>query len=356
MEETKDIKPIDITAIIKKLWVHRKKYYYVLPATLVITYLFMLSFPRYYKSTVSMAPETSGTSISGSLESLASSFGLGGALGKMNTTDAIYAEIYPEVVGSKNFITELMTVDVMTQDGSVKCNYYTYMRHHQAAPWWTHIVQSIKNIFKKPEPDTYNGKGHLSVFNHTREQGYIFDAIQNKITCNYDKRTDIFSIIVKDQDPLVSATMAEATSRKLQEFIIKYRTNKARHDLEYAETLQKQAKKDFERARRLYVEYMDANQDVQLLSAQQKQNDLENDMQLQYNNYTALCAQVIDAKAKVQEVTPAFTPLQSATVPLGPTSPKKEQILLICLFLAALGTTVYALQKENQLKPLLGLS
>ena len=145
MEETKDIKPIDITAIIKKLWVHRKKYYYVLPATLVITYLFMLSFPRYYKSTVSMAPETSGTSISGSLESLASSFGLGGALGKMNTTDAIYAEIYPEVVGSKNFITELMTVDVMTQDGSVKCNYYTYMRHHQAAPWWTHIVQSIKS-------------------------------------------------------------------------------------------------------------------------------------------------------------------------------------------------------------------
>ena len=92
------------------------------------------------------------------------------------------------------------------------------------------------------------------------------------------------------------------------------------------------------------------------MSAQQRQNDLENDMQLQYNNYTAVSAQVIDAKAKVQKETPAFTTLQSATVPLAPTSPKKGQILLICLFLAALGTTVYALQKENQLKPLLGLS
>ena len=109
MEEKKDIKPIDLSAIIKKLWAHRKKYYRVLPATLVITYLFMLCFPRYYKSSVSMAPETSGASISGSLESLASSFGLGGALGKLNTTDAIYAEIYPEVVASKNFIAELMT-------------------------------------------------------------------------------------------------------------------------------------------------------------------------------------------------------------------------------------------------------
>ena len=101
---------------------------------------------------------------------------------------------------------------------------------------------------------------------------------------------------------------------------------------------------------------MDSNQDVHLLSAMQKQQDLENDMQLQYNNYTSISAQVIDAKAKVQQETPAFTPLQSATVPLGPVGPKKNQIILICLFLAALETTVYALQKENQLKPLLGLS
>jgi hypothetical protein len=31
-------------------------------------------------------------------------------------------------------------------------------------------------------------------------------------------------------------------------------------------------------------------------------------------------------------------------------------LLAVCLFLAALGTTIYALAKEHQLKPLLGLS
>lgn len=36
MEEVKDAKKIDVTAIIKKLWPHRKKYFYVLPATLII--------------------------------------------------------------------------------------------------------------------------------------------------------------------------------------------------------------------------------------------------------------------------------------------------------------------------------
>ena len=92
------------------------------------------------------------------------------------------------------------------------------------------------------------------------------------------------------------------------------------------------------------------------MSAQQKQMDLENEMQLLYNNYNTLNAQVIAAKAKVQEVTPAFTPLQSASVPLGPSGPQKGRIVLICLVLALLGTTIYVLQKEKLLKILLGLS
>ena len=102
-EEKKDIKPIDFAQVSKKLWAQRKLYYKVLPATLIITYLLMVCIPRYYRCEISLAPETSGTSISGSIESLASSFGLG-SLGKLNSDDAIYAEIYPEVVSSKNFI------------------------------------------------------------------------------------------------------------------------------------------------------------------------------------------------------------------------------------------------------------
>lgn len=334
MEEKKDIKPIDLSAIIKKLWAHRKKYYRVLPATLVITYLFMLCFPRYYRSSVSMAPETSGTSISGSLESLASSFGLGGALGKLNTTDAIYAEIYPEVVASKNFIAELMTVDVMTQDGSVKCNYYTYIRDHQAAPWWISVFESIKKMFSDTKPDTYEGKGQLSVFSHTKKQSIIFDIIKDNITCKYDKKTDIFSIIVKDQDPLVSATMAEATSRKLQEFIVKYRTNKARVDYEYYKKLCEESKADYEEALAKYAASADAHTKTVLAVYQSQLESLENDMQAKYNIYTAISAQMQASQAKLQEATPAFTVIESASVPHKPAGPKRMIISIFVTILA----------------------
>ena len=98
---------------------------------------------------------------------------------------------------------------------------------------------------------------------------------------------------------------------------------------------------------------MDANQDVSLMSIQQKQIDLENEMQLQYNNYNTLNAQVIDGKAKVQEVTPAFTTLQSATVPLHKDGPSRSKIVLITIVLVFLLTTIYIIHKEQLLIPLL---
>ena len=78
-------------------------------------------------------------------------------------------------------------------------------------------------------------------------------------------------------------------------------------------------------------------------------------MQLQYNAYSQLAAQLQVAEAKVQEETPAFTTIQSATVPVRKAGPGRLKIIFIFLFLAFLGTTVWILHKENQLKPLLGL-
>ena len=59
---------------------------------------------------------------------------------------------------------------------------------------------------------------------------------------------------------------------------------------------------------------------------------------------------------KVKQETPAFTTLQSATVPVRKSGPARAKICLIFLFLAFHCTTAYILYKEDDLKPLLGLS
>ena len=333
MEEQKNNTPIDFTQIVKKLWPYRKKYYYVLPATLIITYLIMVCIPRYYICSISLAPESSGTSISGSLGSLASSFGLGD-LAKMNSSDAIFAEIYPDVIKSKNFIAELMLVDVKTKSGDVHCNYYTYLRDHQKAAWWDVWKGYIKGLFSSSPKDTYNGNEKISIFNLTQQQDNVFMSAQGKIQCSVDKKTDVVSISVRDQDPLVCAIMADSTCKKLQDFIIAYRTNKARIDYEYYKKLSEESKKDYDRALDKYAACADANTKSVLEIYKAKVERLENEMQAKYNLYSAMNTQMQAARAKLQEATPAFTVIESASVPNKPAGPKRMIISIVMMILS----------------------
>ena len=347
--QPKKIEPINFGAIWAAIKKHRKLYYKVLPVAFVLGCLIAISIPRYYKCKILLAPESGGGSSSmGALASLASSFGVNIGGGGSSNGDAITPILYPDMMNSVDFKTALFPVKVKRKTDKQFMSYYDYLKNEWKEPWWEDWFGLRA---PKKEKDTL-----VNTFELTGEQARIAGLINRNVICKVDKKSGLITIDVTDQNPHIAAMMADSVKVRLQDFLTAYRTQKARHDLEYAEMLQRQAKKDYEHARRLYVDYMDANNDVMLMSAQQKQMDLENDMQLQYNNYNALNAQVIAAKAKVQEVTPAFTTLQSATVPLGPAGPKRGQIVAICLLVATLLITIWALYKENQLKPLLGLS
>lgn len=344
MEEKKNIAPINLVDIFRKLWPNRKTYYKVLPATLIITYLITVCIPRYYKCSVSLAPEPTGPSTSASLSSLASSFGLG-SLSKIGNMDALNVEIYPDILKSNDFVAELMMVEVTTQKGNYKGNYYIYLRDKQDAAWWDVIKTKISELIKPTPKDAASGKDKLDVFNLTELQSDIFISAAGKIKCNIDKKTDVVNITVQDQDPLVSATMANATCKKLQEFIVNYRTNKAHIDYEYYKKLAAESKASYVKARQQYTTYADANMDVNLASFKAKEEDLENEMQLKYNVYTAMTTQMQAAAAKLQEATPAFTVIQSATIPNKPAGPKRLFISLGMTILSFFVLSGYILLK-----------
>ncbi len=352
MEDKKDKKsaPINVVDIAKKLWPHRKTYFKVLPATLVITYLIIVCIPRYYSCTVSLAPEPTGaSSMSGSLGSLASSFGLG-SLSKLGSQDALFSEIYPDILKSNDFISQLMTVKITTKDNETTCNYYTYLRDKQKEAWWNTVIGSIRNMISIPDQDTYNGEEILDVFYLTKTQSDIFNAASSKISSSIDKKTDVVSITVKDQDPLVCATMANETCKKLQDFIIAYRTNKAHIDHDYYEKLVAEAKESYEKARQQYVLFADSHQDAFLPSYKTKEEGLENEMQLRYNVYTAMSNQLQAATAKLQEATPAFTVIQSASVPVKPAGPKRVVTAVFMTILAFIIISAKILLKESYQK------
>jgi len=349
---------IDFGKIFADLLKHKMLYAKVLPITFVVAAILALSIPNYYNCTVKLSPEMSGSKSTSGLASLASSFGVN--LGTAGAgTEALFPTLYPDLMNSVDFKTSLFHVPV-TIEGDKEAgekdrtmSYYDYLTKEQKAPWWSSAMKSIMSIFKS---DSVAGEGKLDPFRLTLEQANVVKAIDQKVVCDVDKKTMVITINVTDQDPVIAATMADTVKTRLQKFITDYRTSKVRVDLEYSKKICAETKARYEKARQLYAEFMDANQDIILQTVRQKQTDLENEMQLQYNAYQQVAAQLLAAEAKVQEETPAFTTLQSATVPVLKAGPKRAQMCLIFVFLAFLGTTAWILYKEDDLKSLLGLS
>lgn len=358
---------IDFVKIFHDLLKHKKLYYKVLSVAFVLAVIYALSLPNVYQCKVMLSPELSSsrTSSSASLAALASNFGVN--LGRGNAgmgTEALFPTLYPDLMNSVDFKTSLFPIPVTIEGNKKKgepdrtMTYYDYLMKEQKSPWWSGIFGLPGKLISLILPADTTSKKDASVnpFRLTKKQTAIVKSLDKRIICDVDKKTMVITIMVTDQNALIAATMADSVKTRLQKFITDYRTSKVRVDLEYNKKLYRESKARYEKARQRYAEFVDANHDIILQTVRQRQTDLENEMQLQYNAYTQVAAQLLAAEAKVQEETPAFTTLQSATVPVQRSSPRRTRICLIFLFLAFLGTSAYVLYKEDDLKPLLGLS
>lgn len=138
MEENKNNKPmvIDLRLILDKIKAKKKLYFVILPVVFVLSCVYILSIPRTYNSSLSLAPEINNSSnLGGTIGSLASSFGFD--LGNMETTDAINPMLYPDLMEDNGFVVGLFDIKVTTADGATQCSYYDYLTKHQAYPFWT---------------------------------------------------------------------------------------------------------------------------------------------------------------------------------------------------------------------------
>ena len=351
---------IDYGKIFKDLLKHKKLYYKVLPAAFIIAAIYAISLPNYYKCEVKLSPEMSGSSSKSGLASLASSFGVN--LGTNGVgTEALFPTLYPDLMSSVDFKASLFDVPVTIEGNQEEgepdrtMSYYTYLKDEQKSPWWSAAIggtiRFIASLFKDKEEEQ-NTK--VNPFRLTREQTKIMKAIDKNVVCDVDKKTMVITIDVTDQDALICATMADSVKTRLQKFITDYRTSKARVDLEYNKKVLVEARAKYDEARDRYARFSDSHRDVSSQSAQTKVTDLQNEMQMRSQILQQVIARMQEAEMKVQENTPAFTTLQSATVPVLKAGPKRAQMCLIFTFLAFLGASVYILYKEDDLKQFMG--
>ncbi|MBQ9356307.1 MAG: chain-length determining protein [Prevotella sp.] len=346
MAEKKDgkVKVIDLRQIFKKIKERKKTYIITLPIVMVVSYLLILCVPRYYTTTMRLAPEVSNANVGGgTLSSIASSFGFD--IDNVQTSDAINPMLYPDLMSDNGFVAKFFNVRVTNKDGSISTTYFDYLKHHTKAPWWSVLMSKLTGLFSTPpQPSAAQGDGSFDPYTVSLYEEGAMNAIRGNVKMDFDKKTGIISVSVTDQDPLICKSIADTMRVFLQDFITSYRTNKARVDVGYYETMVNEARHEYDSIRHAYSRFADSNNNVVLQSVKSRMEDMENEMQLKYNAYTTFSAQLQNAQARVQECTPAFTLLQGASIPNRPAGPKRVVFAVAMAIVAFLIISLYEIR------------
>lgn len=352
---------INIKALWQRLWSRRMLFVRNCAIAFVLACVWIFPQVRTYEASVVLAPETTGAAVSTSgLSGIAASFGIN--LGKSRVVDAIYPTIYPNVMQSRDFTLGLMDVEITTSntDEPLTTTYYDYLANHQKHSFWEvplmwlsegigFVYKLVKGEAFDDEDEDEEGEAKVSSidpFRLTVRQEKILKHVRKLIGCSIEDKTCIITLRVRDQDPLVCATMADSVQARLQRFITNYKTGKARIDMEYYASLCEQSRKEYEEAQKAYSDYLDAHVNATLQSTLSMIDHLRNNQQLKQTSYSSFMAQYEAARAKVQEETPSFTTLQSATVPTKAVSPLRGRFVILMTLLTGLATACYLLRTE----------
>ena len=350
MEEKKK-NVINLRELTKTLWSKKKLFMKVWVITFVLACIWILPQPRYYTTEVSVAPESAEGSAAGSLASLAANFGLD--VGR-NASDAIYPQLYPDLMNSTEFLVGLFDIQVNTLEGDVSTDYYTYLTEYQKKNYLTYPLVWTKNRIKallttQVEENIAGKDGkRFDPFHLSKRTTETIKAVKGNIVCTYSRTTDVVTITVTDQDPLVSAVLADSIKEHLQQYITEYRTKKARIDYEYYHRLTAEAKAAYEQSSRRYALYADAHQNALLQKVRTQLTEMEYEMQMKHEIYSAMTTREQSALAELQARTPVFTTLTNATVPVKPAGPKRMIFVAAMLFLATIGTIIHLYRHELQ--------
>ena len=353
--EDKNKQPIvreeELYELCRKLLRNKKLILIVTGAFFILGAIAAFTGIKKYTVNVVVAPETSNTSQLGTIGSLASMAGID-ISGMNGGSDAIYPLLYPDIVESLPFLVGLLNVPVQSLDGKIDCPYLDYRQKYYRKSFGEKIKSTTKKTAKKianlfvKETRFLGDPQKIDPYYLSEGQLSLVEGVKKDIHINVDKKTDVITIGFTDQEPKVTAIMADSITARLHKFIISYRTQKAQNDYDYFQKLYRESKTEYEAAQLAYALFRDRNQGLIKESAMIESDRLEAEKELKGTVYTQWAQQLQFAEAKVQESTPAFTILKPAAIPALPSTRRKLATIFLWTVVGFILVSVWILIKD----------
>lgn len=298
----------------------------------VLGCFYALNMKRKWGVSVVMAPEVqTATKSMGGFSNIASMLGIGNA-SLANSTDALNITLFPEICSSSPFLTSLFNVPVTTYVSPKKKK--EGVKPFGPMPLYDFVLEKYKpksafslwleSFFEKEEEE---GPDTLNPTCLTKEQGRVLKALSRCISASVDNKSGITTLNVTMSDPLIATQLADTVCRRLQEYVVQYRTQKAGVDYEYYKEMSAESYEKMVKAQAAYAASVDYDRSVILQSVNSEKQRLQQEASLAQQLYSQMKQQEEMAKAKVQEMKPVYAIIQPATQPLRPSNSRAKTAL-----------------------------
>ncbi len=293
--------------------------------------------PKEYTATTVMVPSTAEKGKAGALGGLAAMAGINLSAG---SSEVIPPTLYPKVIKSVLFKRQLSEMKINSSENDEPISYKKYYldvyspgllanikRYTIGLPGL--ILGSLrgKSVSMEKKNDT------SSLIFITKEEKGVYKTLEDNINLEINDKGGYVKLSASMPEAIPAAQLAERAQALLQQYIIEFKSKKAKEQLSFIQERFKEKEKEFRKAEYALANFQDRNHSVISAKAKTREKQLQARYNLSYGVYSELAKQIEQQKIQVKEDTPVFSIIEPVSVPTEKSKPKRALILLIWLFL-----------------------
>lgn len=337
---------VNLIEVIKTLWINRKTIITFVFIFGVIGLIYALQLKNYYTASSTFIPVTEGKSVGGRLGGLASLAGIN--IGRsMGSVSDIPPELYPEIVTSVPFGLDLINTKIKVKECDSLVSYKFYYNELQKPSLLSKISKytiGLPNLLLsqlgKKELGEINNK-NKDILELSQNEFMHLRRLNGQINLEVSEKEGILRLNVTMPEGRSAAQMTKRAQELLQDYVLRYKTQKSIDQLKYIEERFQEKEQEFEEKKLKLALFQDRNNNINSAVARTRLLQLQSEYDLAFSLYTELATQLETQRLQVKKDTPIFTVLKPVSIPNEKSGPKKKIILLGFLFFGMITSVGY---------------
>lgn len=335
---------IDLKDLFIKIWTQRKLILVVTAIAIVIGLLVAFLSPVEYSASCTVVPQQTEKS-GGNLAGIASMMGVN--LGSGMSGETLSPTVYPNIVKSAPYCSDIMQTKITTKKSSVPITLYEYYTEDEyrdrnlfsiIAKYTIGLPGTILSAITSNDSedlgqaiysDTITGK----VISLSEDERKVYEIISNNIQLELNSKDGYIVLGYSFGEPEAVAQITQNLYTTLDKYVRNYKAQKAEDNLIFVQSSYEDARADFLRKQSELAAFQDANRDLSTASARAILRRLNSEYDIAFTVYNELAKQLEQAKLAVKQSIPVLTVIDPVVVPNQKSAPRRAMILIVFTFL-----------------------